>query len=120
MPWKQGVSKGNTRQGAMLGYLSRSSLCMARPSGMSAHNVRPRVVRRSAKAHTPRASPGYIRNIAAGRLEVPRPLAQHVLLDLAGRGLGKLAEDHGARDLDAREVLAAAADDLLVRHLPRA
>src|SRR5258705_12237390 len=46
------------------------------------------------------------------RAALPLAIAQHELLDLAGRGLGQLAELDGGRRLEARDVLLAELDDL--------
>ena len=45
----------------------------------------------------------------------PLPLAEHELLDLAGRGLRQVAELDRVRALEVGEVLAAERDDLLAR-----
>src|SRR5579884_691481 len=52
--------------------------------------------------------------LAAG----PLPLPQHVFLDLAGRGLGKVSELYPLRALEVRDPLAAVGDDLLGRRRP--
>src|SRR5215470_13742993 len=45
-------------------------------------------------------------------LALPLLVAQHELLDLAGRGLGQVAELDGRRALEVRDVRAAELDDL--------
>jgi hypothetical protein len=44
----------------------------------------------------------------------PRLVAQHVFLNLAGRGLGQIGEDHGPRALEAGEERAAVLDQGLL------
>ncbi|MPL88378.1 hypothetical protein SDC9_34398 [bioreactor metagenome] len=51
------------------------------------------------------------------QLHLPRPVAQHEFLHLAGRGLRQLAEHHRLRRLEMRHVLPAEGDELLVAHL---
>src|SRR5262249_56166904 len=48
---------------------------------------------------------------------LPFPVAQHELLDLPRRCLRQVAELHGGRRLEARDVLLAEGDDLRLRRL---
>ena len=59
--------------------------------------------------------PGVDRHLLRPPVSRPLPLAQHELLDLAGRGLGQLAELDGVRALEVGQMLAAEGDDLLGR-----
>ena len=51
---------------------------------------------------------------SAPRLTAPGLVAQHVLLDLAGGGLGQLGEDHGPRAFEVGEQRAAMLDQILL------
>src|SRR5690554_8211906 len=50
----------------------------------------------------------------AGSVQLFGLVPQYELLDLAGRGLRQLREHHGFRNLEAGQVLAAEADDVLL------
>src|SRR5690606_39233586 len=60
----------------------------------------------------PITSPHYLLPPSADRRRRAGALAQHVLLDLAGGGLGDLLEADLARALEVREALAAMRDEL--------
>src|SRR5438067_10125054 len=99
------LSSANIALSIALYCAGRLSVSIAMPSASSRSNV------------APDSAVSFIIRSLFDRARRSRALAQYELLDLAGRGLRQLAEDHFLRRLEAREMHAAVLDQVGLRDL---